>query len=122
MVMAVMMDGAGAGGSLDAYKWKSRVIALFAQSADDPRLSEQDRIVAAMGQGAADRDIIVLKYTDAGSQNLRRQLGAPADGFAAVLIGKDGGAKLVSREPINAEKLAATIDAMPMRKDEMRKR
>jgi len=35
-----------------------------------------------------------------------------------VLIGKDGGEKLRSAQPITAERLFATIDAMPMRQSE----
>jgi hypothetical protein len=37
-------------------------------------------------------------------------------------VGKDGGEKLSSSKPLAAEKLFATIDAMPMRRDEMQRR
>lgn len=36
-----------------------------------------------------------------------------------ILIGKDGGAKLRSEKPLSMAKLQETIDAMPMRQDEM---
>ena len=52
---------------------------------------------------------------------LRRRLDLPATRFRAVLVGKDGGAKLASDAPIPPQKLFATIDAMPMRRDEMRR-
>jgi hypothetical protein len=42
--------------------------------------------------------------------------------FAAVLVGRDGGEKLRSAEPVPAEKLFDLIDAMPMRQREMRAR
>jgi hypothetical protein len=119
--VSLMSNGAQAG-SLQSYRWKSRVIALLAERADDPRVAEQQKIIASMGQGAPEREIVVLTYAGEDAQPLRRELGTPDDGFAAVLVGKDGGAKLISRVPIAAEKLATTIDAMPMRKDEMRGR
>ena len=53
---------------------------------------------------------------------LRAWLGVGEGAFKAVLVGKDGGAKLSSDQPIGARELAATIDAMPMRQDEMRQR
>ena len=40
--------------------------------------------------------------------------------FTVILIGKDGGEKLRSHQPISWNKLQSTIDAMPMRQDEMR--
>ena len=39
--------------------------------------------------------------------------------FAAVLVGRDGGEKFRSSEPVPAEKLFGLIDAMPMRQREM---
>ena len=53
---------------------------------------------------------------------LRERLGLPADSFRAVLIGKDGGAKITAAAPIAPQRLFATIDAMPMRRTEMRER
>ena len=38
--------------------------------------------------------------------------------FAAVLVGRDGGEKFRSSEPVPAEKLFGLIDAMPMRRRE----
>ena len=53
---------------------------------------------------------------------LRLQLGLGNEPFQAVLVGKDGGAKLRAAKPISALELMATIDAMPMRQEEMRRR
>jgi hypothetical protein len=39
-----------------------------------------------------------------------------------LLVGKDGGVKLSSSSPLSASTLFGTIDAMPMRIDEMRRR
>jgi len=40
--------------------------------------------------------------------------------FASILVGKDGGVKLRSNAPVSAERLSNVIDAMPMRRREMR--
>ena len=42
--------------------------------------------------------------------------------FTAVLIGKDGGEKFRSNEPVRPAQLFAIIDAMPMRQAELRKK
>ena len=41
------------------------------------------------------------------------------DAFVVILLGKDGGEKLRSDQPIAYEALRDTIDAMPMRQKEM---
>ena len=43
-----------------------------------------------------------------------------AGAFAAVLVGKDGGEKFRSEGPVSPEVLFEIIDAMPMRRREMR--
>jgi Domain of unknown function (DUF4174) len=53
---------------------------------------------------------------------LRVSFGASTASFRAVLVGKDGGAKLSQSEPLDAVRLFATIDALPMRRDEMRRK
>jgi hypothetical protein len=42
--------------------------------------------------------------------------------FAAVLVGRDGGEKHRSTEPVVPEGLFEVIDAMPMRRREMREK
>ena len=42
--------------------------------------------------------------------------------FAAILVGKDGGEKHRSVEPISPQTLFDLIDAMPMRQREIRSR
>lgn len=53
----------------------------------------------------------------------RSTFSIPDDAFGVVLIGKDGGTKLVvKREALTNAQLFETIDAMPMRKREMKSR
>ena len=70
-----------------------------------------------------ERDLVIVEAygVDAASTALRRKLDIPGTAFRALLVGKDGEPKLVSAKPISAAILYSTIDAMPMRRDEMRR-
>lgn len=45
-----------------------------------------------------------------------------AEEFAVVLIGRDGGEKFRSDDPVSVEELFSKIDEMPVRRREMRER
>jgi hypothetical protein len=77
-----------------------------------------------MKGGAGERDLVLVQPPAGSAQAkaLRTRLSLGDEPFQAVLVGKDGGAKLRAAKPIMARELTATIDAMPMRQDEMRQR
>ncbi len=115
---------------LQRYVGKSRVLLVFAPGEDNPTLTEQRRIMASAAQGAGQRDLVVVEIvgtrvsgpamsTDDGPDALRRRFGVPPAAFRAMLVGKDGGAKLSEAAPIEAGRLFAVVDAMPMRRREM---
>ena len=59
--------------------------------------------------------------TDAGMwTDLRKEFRIVPHQLTVVLIGKDGGEKFRSNDPVTIEKLDALIDAMPMRQQEVR--
>ncbi|KMO13866.1 DUF4174 domain-containing protein [Methylobacterium indicum] len=119
LLLAALLPAASAGSDLDRYRWTSRVL-VIAAAADDPRAAAQARIAEAAAPGMRERDLVVVRAIGEGREaaSVRRRLGLPATGFRAVLVGKDGGAKLIAEEPIPAERLFSTIDAMPMRQEE----
>ncbi|MBV9077883.1 MAG: DUF4174 domain-containing protein [Methylobacteriaceae bacterium] len=106
---------------LAAYRWKARLLVVIAPDPGDPRLGEQRRIAEADHQGFAERDLTVLEAVGADAVALRRRFGVPPEAFRAILVGKDGAAKLVSDRPLGPDRLFREIDAMPMRQDEMRR-
>lgn len=112
---------AAADDPLAAYRWKARILVLSAPDATDPRVAAQRAAVAAARSGLDERDLVVLEALGSSGTALRSRLGLPADAFRAVLLGKDGEAKIVAADPIPVGTLFATIDAMPMRRDEMRR-
>lgn len=115
---AALAAPAAQAAGLDALRWKARVLVISSPDARDARVAAQRR--EATAPGARERDLVVVEAIgrDGEAAALRRRLGLPQDAFRAVLVGKDGGAKIVSAEPLAAEVLFATIDAMPMRREE----
>jgi len=110
----------------------ARPLLIFAPNPTDSQLQIQLRRLHENVPALADRNIVVIaipydspsptaaQLTATAAQSARRRFNiAPAD-FTVILIGKDGGEKLRSTKPLTLDKLFDTIDAMPMRQQEMR--
>ena len=105
-----------------------RQLFIFAANAATPALAEQRRLLAERNTELAERDLTVIQIVGSrlagapgNAMQLRRRYHVTASQFRVLLIGKDGGVKLDRTEPVDTVELFATIDAMPMRKDEMRR-
>jgi len=109
---------------LSRYRWTARVLVVLAADPESPDLAEQKRQIEGLKDGAAERELVVVQPPagSAEAKALRLQLGLGSEPFQAVLVGKDGGAKLRATKPITALELMTTIDAMPMLQNEMRQR
>ena len=120
---------------LDPWRWTVRPLLIFAPRDGDPLAAEQARILAADAAGVAERDMAVLvvgpdrvtgvlgaEPPSADPALFRSRYGVTAGTFRAILVGKDGGVKLVSDEPVSTGRLFALIDGMPMRRREIRDR
>ncbi len=120
---------------LTSYQWKNRLLLVFAQDSSDPSSRKQRSLLAQQEAELADRDLLVLWLYDQASgrpadrpiqpettRRLREELDVPKGGFHVLLIGKDGGVKLRSEAPVQPAHLYKTIDAMPMRQAEMRRK
>jgi uncharacterized protein DUF4174 len=111
-------------GNIASMRWERRVLLLIAPTAQDAGLTAQRRVIAGWKAEGEARDLSIVEIvggkvagaTDTGA-SLRRKYRLPADAFAVILIGKDGGEKLRSASPIPATVLEQTIDAMPMRRN-----
>ena len=62
------------------------------------------------------------RLIDASAKELKNKLNLEDDSFTVILLGKDGGVKLRQSRLLPSTQLYALIDAMPMRKQEMRER
>jgi hypothetical protein len=114
---------------LAPLRWHKRVLVVFAAGPGDGRLAEQDRLLAGERSGLADRDLQVVRVAgdrvtgaDASATALRRALDVRAGTFAVRLVGKDGHVADRADRPVAPAELFATVDAMPMRRDEARQR
>ena len=119
--------------AMASYRWRKRPLVVIAPDAASAALARQRAIVASHRGGMTERDMVVV-YVIGGSISselgggpglsaaaLRRRFGVAPSRFRVILVGKDGGAKLSSGEPLSAGTLFRTIDAMPMRRQEMRR-
>ena len=133
--------------SMHRFQWNSRPLVIFAPSAENDDYVEQLRRLEDADRELADRDMVVIHalgatgLSSAGAGRIelfdtsppRRETLSPADveylqdtydvgqqEYAVLLIGKDGGVKLRSDEPVTTVRLFSLIDSMPMRRREIR--
>ena len=125
----------GADDPLAPYRWQARPLLVFSPPADE-RLRTQVAALDAARDGLRERDQLVWivlpetieakvgpapRVTEAeAAAALRRRFAIGEGDFAVILVGKDGGEKLRQRTPLSVDALFGTIDAMPMRRREMR--
>jgi hypothetical protein len=103
-------------------RWNNRVVLVFAPDEEHPELLRQRALIARDSAGYKIRDLVVIEVVGEPEEGLRAEYGVPTAHFAALLIGKDGGVKMGEDAALASEKLFATIDVMPMRRQEMRDR
>ncbi|MGI4750815.1 MAG: DUF4174 domain-containing protein [Janthinobacterium lividum] len=105
---------------LSAQQKSYREIWLFTSDAANASFITQ-KLALTDVTGLNERDIQVHEIVGSKShQALFKKYKASTQNFTFILIGKDGGEKLRSTQPISKEKLYRTIDDMPMRKSEMK--
>ena len=116
--------------SLEPYAWENRVLIIF-EDAGAKQSWAQESLVMVGDKHFEARDMVVLRVSDTveplvgaaapgiDPAALRRALGVGDTAFRTVLIGKDGEVKLKSSSPICAATLFNTVDAMPMRRQEV---
>ena len=115
-----------------------RPLIVFAPSAQDARVKQQQAILDSAAGDMRERNLLYLPvFTDpagfaaplaapfavlpeAEQAALRKRFGNRPGNFAVVLLGEDGGAKLRSRAPVATERLNSLVDSMPMRQREKR--
>jgi len=112
---------------LRASKWQKRLVLLCTPTADNAEYKQQKSLLAQDAKAVQERDIQVVdlvanQLSAADKEHLGQQLKVSLDQFTVLLIGKDGGVKLRQTEPLITQRLFGTIDTMPMRQQEMRKK
>jgi hypothetical protein len=121
------------GEDLTAYRWKNRVLLAFSPTESDPGFVAFNRSLANRTSEVIDRDLVVLRlFENVPSQTekepidvqvaekLRRRFGVKPGFLTVILIGKDGGVKMVREREAKIQEIFDLIDTMPMRRQEMR--
>ncbi|UZE47543.1 DUF4174 domain-containing protein [Rhodopseudomonas sp. P2A-2r] len=123
-MIGVAMSAEARSTSLSSFQWKNRVLVVMAPGRQDESLAAQRRIFQQNASGMAERQIVLIEAADDDdrSRELRRQFSGGDRAFKVVLVGKDGNAAVSSDRPLAANELFGKVDAMPMRRDEMRRK
>ncbi len=116
--------------TLESLRDHNRVLLVFSSGNSKPA-EEQLTIAAEHVDGFRERGLVLagisgsdpavpsVTLSAAEDAAVRERFHVQAGQFTVLLIGKDGGEKLRSHQPISWKTLQSTIDAMPMRQEEM---
>ncbi|MGV7224466.1 MAG: DUF4174 domain-containing protein [Nitrospinales bacterium] len=120
---------------LTQFKWKKRLILIFAPDGRNPLFKELQSKIMAQKAEVEDRDLVVFEILERGQSrmntahldqeavdSIRKRLAVPQSTFRVILIGKDGGMKLERDDQAGLEEIFERIDSMPMRKNEIRQK
>lgn len=118
--------------AFESFQWQKRIVVIFAANDNDPNLQAQLQEFNKAKPDLADRDIVLAQsipgkpvvinntsLLEASDAQLRADYGVANHHFTVILIGKDGGEKYRSTQPIPITVLNNLIDGMPMRQSEM---
>jgi hypothetical protein len=118
---------------LDSYQWKKRVLLIFSKPEKEAFFAKQIASVRLAMDEYEERDVVILCVTKGKISDEKGNILAtisPKDEVntllsqqvGIILIGKDGGEKLRSIDPVSNEAIFGLIDSMPMRKSEVSKK
>jgi hypothetical protein len=119
---------------LSEFRWENRILLIFSTNEDSSQLMDQEEALLRDKAGLDERDLLIFEITRdqdirelihqnkyRSSADLWQSFKIIKSDFTVILIGKDGTEKFRSTSAITSKELYAVIDAMPMRKAEMRK-
>jgi hypothetical protein len=107
--------------ALDDFLWVMRIVAVVADTPNDPSFVQQMRDIEARSAELFERDVVVVIDSDRNSgSDLRRRL--RPRGFMLAIIGKDGEIKQRRPAPRDVREISAIIDRFPLRRQEILER
>ena len=121
--------------NLDNFQWHNRLLFLVAPDSSTPAVAQARDNLERRFEDVVDRDLLVIQLflngqslvgdrpiTVSEAAQLRLELGIDSDEQLLVLIGKDGGEKRRAPLLTDVQEIFTQIDAMPMRRNEIRER
>ena len=125
----------GGGLDLSQFRWKNRLLFLFAPDGGHPFFVHLHQSLGIQKTETLERDLIIFEIFEFGSSRmnsefiepmitraLREKFRATPGEFTVILIGKDGGIKLKRHDRTELKDIFGLIDSMPMRQAEMQKK
>jgi hypothetical protein len=136
LVVAVSLSISPAlGTNLAMYRWQNRLLLVFSPTESDPRFLAIDQNLSKARLDVEDRDLVVFRIFEKARSRVGEQPLVPEDAeklrsgfeishgkFTVILIGKDGGVKMVREGRVELREIFDRIDIMPMRRQEMREK
>ena len=121
--------------NLDDFQWHNRLLFLVAPDFSAPAVAQARAKLERRFEDVVDRDLLVIQLfldgqslvgdrpiTVSEAAQLRLELGIDSDEQLLVLIGMDGGVKRRAPLSTDVQEIFTQIDAMPMRRNEIRER
>lgn len=105
----------------DDFLWEWRILAIMADTPNDPAFVRQMREIAERTEDLFERDVVVVIDSDRNSGSALRQRLRPR-GFMLAIIDKDGEVKQRRPAPRDVRELNAVIDRFPLRRQEILER
>lgn len=121
--------------NLSSHQWKDRVLVIYSTDSSNTTLLNQIKELKKDEKGLHDRKIVIYQSINGkvkrgmeenetleviDFEGLKRRKSSSE--FEIQLIGLDGGVKLTKTELLKHQELFGTIDQMPMRISEMKRR
>lgn len=132
---SIVSDGDALSMDLNQYKWKNRLLLIFAPDDGHSLLRNLESDIAVQPGEVSERDLLVFRIIENGpsfmaatrldpqtAANIRKKFKASHERFTCILVGKDGGIKLRRNDQVRLQDIFELIDAMPMRQQEMRQK
>ena len=106
-----------------AAQARPRRLLVFAPSRTDARFQKQNALLIHSKSAFSERDLVRTDIigADKGAASLRARYHVKAGRFRVLLIGRDGHVAYGGPSPVTLRAITGRIDAMPMRRDEMRR-
>ena len=122
-ILIIMLSTPVMAGLLDQYKWEKRLLIVHAPSIDNHFYKQQLSEYRLNEAGVEDRDMkLITLIANEPLDDYDQWVNAfhfDENGFAVVLVGKDGTEKQRWDDPVMMNRIFQIIDSMPMRQREM---
>lgn len=121
--------------NLDSHRWDDRVILVLSDDVSNEEFKEQIKVLQENTKGLEERKLVVYQVLPGKfrkglkgenewilNKNLYQKYNPANLEFKVILIGLDGGLKLQEEKLLPVKTIFSTIDSMPMRQAEMKRK